>query len=143
MREGACVTLHRSRVSSISFSVFSASWTLTEMSSEVTLASPSTLIRLSSSRMSPSDSARSFRILSSRSFCVLRMAAIETTSWFLASCSSGRSLPTTSPSSWSSSPAALTVKLSSVTCRRARGVSTGTLVLARRNKTRLTPYGNI
>eukprot|EP00965_Chrysotila_dentata_P154957 5120032-Pleurochrysis_carterae.AAC.2 len=69
----------------------------------------------SSSKIFPSDCESRRRILSSSSFSCFLSAASDTTRLFFCFSRSGRSSRTTSPSSWSSSPSSVTVKLMIVT----------------------------
>ena len=109
------------RVASISLLVVSASATRPWMTLDVIFESESALMSTSSSRMLPSDSERSRRILSCRSLSWRLSAASVLMSWFLARSRSGRSSRTTRPSSWSSRPSCVTVKLMMVTLMHTSG----------------------
>ena len=110
-----------SRVLLMLNSVSSASSSRVPIWPEVILEFWSVLIRTSSSRMFPSDSFRSFRILSSRSLSCFLSFEMETTRLSFCSSRSGRSLRTTSPKSWSSRPLIVTVKLMIVTLMHTSG----------------------
>ena len=102
------------RVWSICSSVLRASSAFSAISFDVVFAFDNVLISPSSSRMLPVDSESSLRICDSMSFSCPAICALDATSAFFVSSRSGRSLATVMPSSWSSSPSSVIVKLSSV-----------------------------
>ena len=112
---------YSSRVSSIIFSVLAASSALTWISFEVILDCERVLISPSSSRMLPLDSLSNRRMVDSMFLSCAAILAFETTSSSLSACRSARSLATVIPSSWSSRPSCVIVKLSSVTLTLVSG----------------------
>mmetsp|Transcript_22101 Transcript_22101/g.55727 ORF Transcript_22101/g.55727 Transcript_22101/m.55727 type:complete len:211 (-) Transcript_22101:2249-2881(-) len=115
------VGLSVSVTTSIFVSVSSAAAMRFVTSAPVTLDAASVLISLSSSKISPFDSASSFRISASSLSISALSAAICTTSAAFCSLNSWFSLATTSATSWFSSPFGVTVKLITVTLMQISG----------------------
>mmetsp|Transcript_13740 Transcript_13740/g.31830 ORF Transcript_13740/g.31830 Transcript_13740/m.31830 type:complete len:208 (-) Transcript_13740:2541-3164(-) len=115
-------TRYASRASLMAFSVDSASLTRSEIILLVILLCSSVEMRLLLSRMLPSDSLSSLSTLSSSSLSCFLSLAIDTTSLSFCASRSGRSLRTTSPSSWSSRPFIVTVKLMIVVLMQTSGM---------------------
>mmetsp|Transcript_4927 Transcript_4927/g.17609 ORF Transcript_4927/g.17609 Transcript_4927/m.17609 type:complete len:307 (-) Transcript_4927:2260-3180(-) len=99
MEPRVAAALYVSRVSLMFFSVSSASMRRPLIIPEVILLLFSVSMRSTSSRMFPSDSFRSFKILSSKSLSCFLSFEMDTTSRSFASSRSGRSFLTTSPKS--------------------------------------------
>ena len=93
------------------------------ISSESTFDEDKTWMALSSSKIFPSDEERTSRILSSISFSCLLFSALCKINEFFSSSSSGLSLATTIPSSWSWRPSGVIMKFNSVTWERKSSIS--------------------
>mmetsp|Transcript_28799 Transcript_28799/g.85205 ORF Transcript_28799/g.85205 Transcript_28799/m.85205 type:complete len:361 (+) Transcript_28799:780-1862(+) len=109
------------RASLICRSVCSASATRADIVWLVALEVLRVLINTSSSKMLPVDSRSSLSTLSSRSSSWRLSFPIDTTKRSLVSSRSGRSFRTTLPSSWSSRPFVVTVKLMRLTLMQTSG----------------------
>ena len=113
--------LYDARASSILISVSSAIFCLAPISSESFLAPSRISMAEASSRIEPPADSSTSRIWSSTSESCFLLEAPSCTSRLFSSSRSGRSLATTMPSSWSSRPSGVIMKLSSVTLTWSSG----------------------